>query len=55
MMAAKNALNSGIRNMKADNIASQRVLQKSGFMLIGEIGEEGLLFVRRVTIRPEEH
>lgn len=37
------------------NIASQRVLQKSGFILTGEIGEEGPLFVCRITIRPEEH
>ena len=37
------------------NIASQRVLRKSGFVLTGESGEEGPLFVRRITIRPEEH
>ena len=37
------------------NIASQRVLKKSGFIPMGEIGEEGPLFARRITIRPEEH
>ena len=37
------------------NIASQRVLQKSGFLPTGEIGEEGPLFARRITIRPETH
>ena len=37
------------------NIASQRVLEKSGFIPTGEVGEEGPLFVRRITIRPEEH
>ncbi len=37
------------------NIASQRVLQKAGFVPTGENGEEGPLFVRRITIRPEEH
>ncbi len=38
-----------------DNIASQNVLKKSGFLPTGETGEEGPLFVRRITIRPEEH
>ena len=38
-----------------DNIASQRVLRKSGFIPTGEIGEEGPLFARRIMIRPEEH
>lgn len=38
-----------------NNIASQRVLKKSGFIPMGEIGEEGPLFARRITIRPEEH
>ena len=38
-----------------DNLASQRVLQKSGFLPTGETGEEGPLFARRITIRPEEH
>ncbi len=37
------------------NAASQRVLMKSGFIPTGETGEEGPLFVRRITIRPEEH
>ena len=37
------------------NIASQRVLKKSGFIPTGETGEEGPLFARRITIRPEEH
>ena len=32
------------------NIASQRVLQKSGFIPTGEIGEEGPLFTRRSII-----
>ncbi|MDO5446140.1 MAG: GNAT family N-acetyltransferase, partial [Eubacteriales bacterium] len=40
---------------EASNIASQRVLKKSGFIPTGEAGEEGPLFVRRITIRPEEH
>ncbi len=40
---------------EASNIASQRVLQKSGFIPTGETGEEGPLFARRITIRPEEH
>ncbi len=40
---------------EASNIASQRVLLKSGFIPTGEEGEEGPLFVRRITIRPEEH
>ncbi len=40
---------------EASNIASQRVLEKSGFIPTGESGEEGPLFVRRITIRPEEH
>ena len=40
---------------EASNIASQRVLRKSGFIPTGETGEEGPLFVRRITIRPEEH
>lgn len=40
---------------EASNIASQRVLKKSGFIPMGEAGEEGPLFVRRITIRPEEH
>ena len=38
-----------------NNIASQRVLQKSGFVPMEKNGEEGPLFVRRITIRPEEH
>ena len=38
-----------------DNTASQRVLKKSGFIPTGEAGEEGPLFIRRITIRPEEH
>ena len=38
-----------------NNIASQRVLKKSGFIPTGETGEEGPLFARRITIRPEEH
>ena len=37
------------------NIASRRVLEKSGFIPTGENGEEGPLFVRKITIRPEEH
>ena len=37
------------------NIASIKVLQKSGFTPTGEAGEEGPLFVRRITIRPETH
>ena len=37
------------------NIASQRVLEKSGFVPTGKTGEEGPIFVRRITIRPEEH
>ena len=37
------------------NIASQKVLKKSGFIPTGESGEEGPLFARRITIRPEEH
>ena len=37
------------------NTASQRVLQKSGFVPTGKSGEEGPLFVRRITIRPETH
>ena len=40
---------------EASNIASQRVLQKSGFIPTGETGEEGPFFARRITIRPEEH
>ncbi len=40
---------------EASNIASQRVLEKSGFIPTGKTGEEGPLFVRRITIRPEEH
>ena len=35
---------------EASNIASQRVLQKSGFIPTGEIGEEGQLFARRSII-----
>lgn len=50
---------SGVVCIKAEteesNIASKRVLEKSGFIPTGEIGEEGPLFVRRITIRPEEH
>ena len=38
-----------------NNIASQKVLEKSGFTPTGERGEEGPIFVRRITIRPEEH
>ena len=38
-----------------DNIASQSVLRKSGFIPTGKTGEEGPLFVRRITIRPETH
>ena len=34
------------------NVASQRVLKKSGFIPTGEIGEEGPIFVRRITIHP---
>ena len=37
------------------NIASKRVLEKSGFAPTGRMGEEGPLFVRRITIRPEGH
>ena len=37
------------------NIASQKVLQKSGFVPMGNNGEEGPLFARRIAIRPEEH
>ena len=37
------------------NIASQKVLQKAGFIPTGQRGEEGPLFARRITIRPEEH
>ena len=37
------------------NIASKRVLNKAGFAATGENGEEGPLFARRITIRPEEH
>ena len=37
------------------NTASKRVLEKSGFIPTGKTGEEGALFVRRITIRPEEH
>lgn len=37
------------------NIASQRVLKKAGFIATGESGEEGPIFIRRITIRPEEH
>ncbi|MCQ2433422.1 MAG: GNAT family N-acetyltransferase [Clostridia bacterium] len=37
------------------NFASQRVLKKCGFIPTGETGEEGPLFARRITIRPEEH
>ena len=40
---------------EASNIASQRVLQKSGFIPTGKTGEEGPLFARRITIRPEQH
>ena len=36
-----------------NNIASQKVLKKSGFIPMGEIGEEGPLFVRRLS--SEEH
>ena len=32
---------------EASNIASQRVLQKSGFIPTGEIGEEGPLYIRK--------
>ena len=35
---------------EASNIASQRVLQKSGFIPTGETGEEGPLFARRSII-----
>ena len=35
---------------EASNIASQRVLQKSGFIPTGEIGEEGPLYIRKKTI-----
>lgn len=34
---------------EASNTASQRVLEKAGFMPTGETGEEGPLFVRRKT------
>ena len=37
------------------NIASQKVLKKAGFVSTGQAGEEGPLFARRITIRPEEH
>ncbi len=37
------------------NTASQRVLDKAGFMPTGKTGEEGPLFARRITIRPETH
>ncbi len=37
------------------NIASQKVLEKAGFMPTGEIGKEGPFFARRITIRPETH
>ena len=40
---------------EASNIASQRVLEKSGFIPTGKNGEEGPIFARRITIRPEEH
>ena len=40
---------------EASNAASQRVLIKAGFLPTGETGEEGPLFVRRITIRPEAH
>ena len=36
---------------EADNIASQSVLKKSGFIPTGKTGEEGPLFVRRITAR----
>ena len=32
---------------EAGNAASQRVLQKSGFVSTGEAGDEGIIFVRR--------
>ena len=38
-----------------DNAASIRVLQKAGFVPTGEVGEEGPLFKRTITIRPETH
>lgn len=34
---------------EASNTASQRVLEKAGFIPTGETGEEGPLFVRRKT------
>ncbi len=37
------------------NIASQKVLKKAGFIPTGKAGEEGPLFARCITIRPEEH
>ena len=37
------------------NVASERVLQKSGFIRTGKVGEEGPLFARNITIRSEEH
>ena len=40
---------------EASNIASQRVLEKSGFIPTEKNGEEGPIFARRITIRPEEH
>ncbi|MCQ2436523.1 MAG: GNAT family N-acetyltransferase [Clostridia bacterium] len=37
------------------NIASQKVLKKAGFIPTGKTGEEGQIFARGITIRPETH
>ena len=51
----QNAINCVTAEVDKENIASVKVLEKSGFIPTGEIGEEGPIFVRRITIRPEEH
>ncbi|MBQ0038720.1 MAG: GNAT family N-acetyltransferase [Clostridiales bacterium] len=39
---------------EASNIASERVLKKSGFMPTGKVGEEGPLYIRKKADRQKE-
>ena len=48
---AQNAVNSVIAEVSKDNIASIRVLKKSGFEPTGRIGEEGSIYMRNQKIR----
>ena len=58
----QNVINCVTAEVDKDNVASLRVLEKTGFKATGWIGEEGPIYratkintVERVTIRPETH